>query len=209
VSAPVLIEIVRGCHFKAKPCASCGRAASAHRKTPGEPDSVKHIPGVCVELRRQLGCAECGEAKSAAVHFGAPPSYNAFGGGRGTGAAAQVGAGIKQSYQAILHQKLEASGLPKLGPDEDRVIYAVGEVTFPDDREDRDQGNFRVAIEKALGDALESGGWLRRDNWARYQFGNLSARVVAGESAVRLLLYDRFPELPPFPHRDEQMEMIG
>lgn len=201
---PVLIEVVRGCHFKAKPCRACGRAKSAHHKTPGEPDSVKHIPGVCLELKAQNGCAECGRTKSDPFHFGAPQSYNAFGGGRGTGAAAQVGAGLKQTWQAILQQKLTASDLPVFLDQ----VYAIGEVTFPDDREDRDQGNFRVVIEKALGDALEAGGWLKKDNWARYQFGNLSMRVVPGQSAIRLLLYDTFPEQPPFPHNDEQMELM-
>jgi hypothetical protein len=203
---PVLIEVIRGCHFKAKPCRNCGRAPSAHHKTKGEPDSVKHIPDVCVELKRQLGCAECGRNKSDPFHFGAPQSYNAFGGGRGTGASQQVGASIKQTWQAIFNMKLEESALPKPVPT--GQVYAVGEITFPDDRDDRDQGNFRVAIEKALGDALESGGWIPKDNWARYSFGNLSCRVVPGQSATRLLLYPAFPPMPPFPHRDEQMEMI-
>jgi hypothetical protein len=84
---PVLIEVVRECHFKAKPCRNCGRAVSAHRKDSDDPDSVKHIPGVCVELKRQLGCENCGRNKGDAAHFGAPQSYNAFGSGRGTGAA--------------------------------------------------------------------------------------------------------------------------
>jgi hypothetical protein len=199
---PVLIEIVRVCHFKAKPCASCGRAPSAHRKE-DKNSVVKSIPGVCSELKKQLGCEQCGKAKSHADHFGAPPSYNAFGSGRGTGAAAQVGAGIKQSYEKILREKLAESGLPEWLP----RVYAIGEVTFPDDREDRDQGNFRVAIEKALGDALETAGYIDRDNWPRYQFGNLSYRSVAGESAIRLLLYDEFPEPPPFPDRIQQLEL--
>lgn len=198
---PVIIEVVRGCRFKAKPCRNCGRAASAHQRPKGGGD--KQIPGLCDRLQRQNGCAECGANKGDPVHFGAPASYNAFGGGRGSSAAAQVGASLKQTWQAIFTRALNAAGLPR-GLDR---VYAVGEVTFPDDRADRDQGNFRVLIEKALGDALEDGGWIVSDNWPHYQFGDLAMRISAGESATRLLLTDEFPAVPSFPRTGEQLEI--
>lgn len=203
LDAPVVIEVIRGCHFEAKPCKRCGRAVSAHRRPKGEPNMPKQIPGECDVLQRQNGCAKCGGNKSAAIHYGAPASYNAFGSGRGSSAAAQVGASLKQTWQQILTAKLEEAGVPR-GLER---VYATGEVTFPDNRADRDQGNFRVLIEKALGDALEDGGWITRDTWDRYQFGDLAMRVVPGESATRLLLTDVFPELPAFPRSGEQLQI--
>jgi hypothetical protein len=190
---PVLIEQVRECHFRAKGCRECGRSKAAHRP----------FDGVCDGYRRQHGCARCGRPKSDRAHFGAPPSYNAFGGGRGTGAAAMVGAGLKQSWERIFVDLLAESGLPK-GLER---VYVEGEVTFPDRREDRDQGNFRVVLEKALGDALDHGGWLARDTWDRYQFGQLSMRVVPGESATRLVVFPYFPEraVPEVRRSGEQM----
>lgn len=186
---PVRIEVVRECHFKAKPCKECGRPKAAHRP----------FDDVCEGFRRQHGCARCGRNKSDRAHFGAPPSYNAIGSGRGTGAAALVGASLKQAWQALFREALGETSLPKpLG-----YVLVEGTVTFPD-RGRRDQGNFRVVIEKALGDALVEGGWLDDDDWARYEFGQLSMRVEAGVSATRLVV---FPRLERGPLLGDQMEL--
>jgi len=40
-------------------------------------------------------------------------------------------------------------------------------------RRRRDEGNFRVILEKALGDALVEGGWLKDDTAEQYRFGGL------------------------------------
>ena len=174
---PIRIEQVRRCHFKEKPCKECGRPHSAHRKFD---DSG------CAGFRRQQGCEHCGLAKADLAHFGAPPSYNAVGTGRGSSGAAMVGANLKQAWERLLRELLAESGLPKsLGG-----VYVEGEITFPD-RSRRDQGNYRVILEKALGDALVKGGWLKDDDWTRYEFGQLTQRYQLGESATRLTIFPR------------------
>jgi len=190
---PVQIEVVRDCHFKAKGCKDCGRAKAAHKPFDGE----------CDGFRRQNGCDRCGRPKGDRAHFGAPPSYNAIGSGRGTGGAAMVGASLKQAWQSLLSDLLAASGLPK-GLDR---VYVEGEITFPD-RGRRDQGNYRVILEKALGDALASGQWIRDDDWTQYEFGQLSMRVHPGESATRLVIFPKGREGgPEIARPGEQMEI--
>lgn len=190
---PVRIEVVRECHFKAKACGICGESKS----------HANHSPKKTATCHGQWprGCVRCGRAKSDPAHFGAPASFNAVPLGRGADAASHVGAGLLKTWRAILTTALAETSLPR--PSE--RILAEGEITFPDYREDRDQGNFRVIIEKALGDALEAGGWLSNDDWSRYEFGNLTCRVVPGESATRLTLF-------PFDERmdyrpNEQLEI--
>lgn len=41
-------------------------------------------------------------------------------------------------------------------------------------RRRRDEGNFRVILEKALGDALVEGGWLEDDTSDYYRFGEVT-----------------------------------
>lgn len=167
---PVRIEVVRGCHFKAKGCAMCGapKSSRAHGKD-----------GAC-SFRAQRGCERCGLPKNAQHHLGAPPSMNAWG---------RSGDGfkymnIKDQWQEVFKSRLEEARLPK-GL---RRVYAEGEATFPD-RARRDQGNFRVLIEKALGDALTKGGWLEDDDWSSYEFGNLTQVHEAGQAATRIVLF--------------------
>jgi hypothetical protein len=61
-------------------------------------------------------------------------------------------------------------------------------MTFPDRRR-RDEGNFRFFLEKALGDALVSGGWLADDDGARFSFGSVAFRYERGVRRVRLSLF--------------------
>jgi hypothetical protein len=84
----------------------------------------------------------------------------------------------------VLLPLLEASGLPK-GL---RRVVVEGEVSFPD-RAKRDQGNYRVLLEKVLGDVLVDGGWLDDDDWDRYEFGNLQRRDEGRVSRTRLMLF--------------------
>lgn len=182
VVEPVQLEIVRACQFKAKGCGRCGLPKA---------NKVHHKPekgGTC-EFQRKLGCANCGGNKGAVEHYGAPKSFNVVASGQGSGNA-MIYANMKKTWQELLTQKLVESRLPRgLGR-----VFAEGEITFPDQREDRDQGNFRIVIEKALGDALERGGWLPRDDWTHYEFGGLTQRYQKGESATRIVL---FPAPPP------------
>jgi hypothetical protein len=150
---PVLLEIIRGCHFKAKPNSAAGG--------------------------RRLGCARCGRSKRDDVHYGAPKSINVFGSGN-----PKVYWQEKMRWQELLTAQLEGSGL--LRPL--ARVMVEGEAVFPD-RIKRDQGNHRVIVEKALGDALVVGGWLEDDDWSRYEFGNLFAAYEHGVSATRLTLF--------------------
>jgi hypothetical protein len=136
---------------------------------------------------RKLGCARCGRPKADRFHMGQPPSVNPLVSGAGAGNA-QIYAAQKRQWQSLLIDLLSASGLPR--PLE-RVLVE-GEATFPT-RQRRDQGNHRFLIEKALGDALVEGRWLRDDSWEQYEFGNLMASYEKGVSATRLIL---FPTLP-------------
>jgi hypothetical protein len=195
---PVYVEVRRDCHFKAKPCRACGRPESAHQK--GRPITTVDGGIVCDGLQRQRGCERCGRNKGDVAHFGAPPSYNAIGGGRGTGAAAMVGANLKQTWEGIFREALAKTALPKGLA---RVVVE-GTIVFPTHGR-RDQGNFRVVIEKALGDALVAGGWLSDDRWEMYEFGQLAMEVVPDVSATRLAI---FPMTDRGPIKGEQMGLV-
>jgi hypothetical protein len=189
---PVTLEQIRRCHFKAKGCGNCGLSK-------GHP-SHKKDGGTCV-YKKKLGCAVCGANKGDPVHYGAPQSYNVFTTGPGN-AMALISA--KQAWQAIFFRLLRESDLP-LGLDR---VYVEGEITFPEHNDNRDQGNFRVLIEKALGDALEDGGWIVRDSWEHYEFGGLQKREVPGVSATRLMLFpSAMKPKTEFARSGEQMEL--
>jgi hypothetical protein len=131
---------------------------------------------------RMRGCAVCGEAKTHEGHLGAPPSLNVLGSGNQF-----VYHNMKAAWQALLVERLRESSLPTGLAH----VLAEGECTFPDRRR-RDQGNHRFMLEKALGDALQQGGWLSDDCWESYEFGGLACRFEKGVSRTRLLLFPMF-----------------
>ena len=56
-------------------------------------------------------------------------------------------------------------------------------------RRRRDSGNYRVMLEKALGDALVEGGWLPDDTPEHYEFGGVTftegaAQDVSADAAL-------------------------
>jgi hypothetical protein len=51
-----------------------------------------------------------------------------------------------------------------------KSVMATAALQFKQRRR-RDEGNFRVILEKALGDALVEGGWLADDTADLYRFG--------------------------------------
>jgi hypothetical protein len=179
VVEPVLIEWEQRCSYKSKPCGVCGKPKSnpAHRK----PEKG----GTC-SFRRQLGCARCGKARKDPDHFGAPDTFNAFAGRDPMIYRSQLAA-----MEEMLSPLIAASGLPK-GLD---YVLVEGRVSFGDGRE-RDQGNHRVLLEKALGDVLEADGYLPSDSWDHYEFGGFQREEVAGVSRVSLMLFPRAPEEP-------------
>lgn len=144
-----------------------------------EPVTLEHVRDHAFEKRAKRGCGVCGRAKTHRDHQGAPPSMNFLGSGNQFAYQAQ-----KKVWQEILIEQLERSDVARPLV---RVVVE-GEVTFPDRRK-RDQGNHRFFLEKALGDALVEGGWLEDDDWERYEFGGLSARLEKGVSRTRLLLF--------------------
>ena len=66
-------------------------------------------------------------------------------------------------------------------------VKATATIRFKQRRR-RDEGNFRVILEKALGDALVEGGWLSDDTADLYGFGavELFAPVQKPETIVVL-----------------------
>ena len=125
------------------------------------------------------GCARCGEAKTYRDHLGAPPSLNVFASNGHFVYRAQ-----KHAWQELLVEQIATTGLSQGLAH----VLAEGECTFPT-RTRRDQGNHRFMLEKALGDALQQGGWLEDDDWTSYEFGGLAARYEAGVSRTRLILF--------------------
>jgi hypothetical protein len=65
----------------------------------------------------------------------------------------------------LIRSQLQTSRLPR-GLE---LVVASAELHFPTKRR-RDEGNFRVVIEKALGDVLVRGGWLPDDTPDHYRF---------------------------------------
>lgn len=184
---PVFLEVRAECTaFREKPCKACGLPKSNRAHTPKK-------TATCA-FRAQRGCATCGRFKKDRAHFGAPPSLNVFGSG-------DPGwwQGLKEQWSEVLREELERSDLPRglFG------VFVEGEAVFPQ-AAGRDQGNFRVLLEKALGDVLASGGWIEADTWDRYEFGNLVQRIEPGVSATRLVLMPRdAPVVLPAPESRE------
>lgn len=125
------------------------------------------------------GCAVCNGAKLHPDHLGAPPSLNVLGDGNRF-----VYRALKTAWESLLLERLRDSNLPK-GLTH---VLVEGECTFPD-RRGRDQGNHRFMLEKALGDALQQGGYLPDDTWSFYEFGGLAQRYEHGVSRTRLLIF--------------------
>lgn len=176
---PVAIEHTLVCSFKAKTCGLCDKPKSnpVHRKK-----NVQEGKPFCA-FKRRNGCAHCGKAKNDPDHLGAPESFNVFASG---GWEAYQGA--KKRWHVVLDPLLRAGELP-LGL---AHVMVEGECSFGDDRE-RDQGNHRVVIEKALGDVLVEGGWLAGDKWHQYEFGGLRRVEEPGVNRIRLMLFPSAP----------------
>lgn len=144
-----------------------------------EPVTLEVVRDHVFEKQAKRGCAACKGAKTAICHAGAPPSMNVLGSGNQF-----VYQAHKKAWQEALIAQLEQADLRR---PLNRVVVE-GEVTFPDRRK-RDQGNHRFFLEKALGDALVTGGWLADDDWERFEFGGLAQSYEKGVSRTRLMLF--------------------
>jgi hypothetical protein len=93
---------------------------------------------------------------------GTPPSFNAV----GLRSHWSVGRRHKRQWQEWLGTALMVAGVPRGLIS----VTATAELHFKQKRR-RDEGNFRVIPEKALGDALVEGRWLEDDTPEHYSFG--------------------------------------
>jgi len=91
-----------------------------------------------------------------------PPSLNAIAGRSNRFAFSRA----KKQWQRDLGVGLMALGVPR----NLNRVEASAVLTFTTNRR-RDEGNFRVLLEKALGDALVEGRWLDDDTPDHYRFG--------------------------------------
>lgn len=114
---------------------------------------------------------------------GTPKSFNQI----GYRSHWAIGQREKQNWQgwfalALMEQKV---------PRKLKHVEAKATLRFKQRRR-RDSGNFRVILEKALGDALVEGGWLPDDTSDLYSFGavDLLAPVDRPETIV-VLDYER------------------
>lgn len=100
---------------------------------------------------------------------GTPPSYN-----RTAHAHWTLNRRVKQDWQQSCEIVLMEAGVPK-GL---QLVTATARLFFKQRRR-RDEGNFRVILEKALGDALTNGGWLPDDTPEHYRFGKVELLAPA------------------------------
>lgn len=107
---------------------------------------------------------------------GTPPSYNVTG-----HAHWRTVHRHKKKWQSDIETALMLAGVPRgLGS-----VLVSGRLEFTQKRR-RDEGNFRVILEKSCGDALVAGGWLEDDTADHYQFGKVE--LVAPAPRARTLL---------------------
>ncbi|HYJ22610.1 MAG TPA: hypothetical protein VEW07_11390 [Solirubrobacterales bacterium] len=119
---------------------------------------------------------------------GTPPSFNQI----GYRSHWAVGQRHKKQWQEWISIALMEQAVPRgLMAGGLKLVTATATLRFKQRRR-RDEGNFRVIIEKALGDALVQGGWLADDTAEQYRFGalNLYAPVDKPETII-VLDYER------------------
>lgn len=79
-------------------------------------------------------------------------------------------------------------------------------VLYPPTAHKRDEGNFRTILEKALGDALQAGGWLPDDTPEHFTFG----RLTFGEKRKpALTVVELVVSLAPSAHATERSAWGG
>jgi hypothetical protein len=151
---------------------------------------------------KRIGCEVCKRAKLDPAHLGAPPSLNEG----GSGMDRMAYQALKKAWGGVMRAQLEMLDLPR--PCES--IYVECLVGFDQYRE-RDQGNLRWMIEKALGDELVDGGWLASDcifPAARYEFGGLRGEHTPGQSWTRFRLFASLTPPTPAPRNTRQGSLL-
>ena len=110
-----------------------------------------------------------------------PPSFNA--GMVGGGKVPWQYIKTKKAWEGNLMVMLIRAKVPRhVG-----LIVASADMRFKSNRR-RDEGNYRVMLEKALGDTLTAGGWLEDDTPDHYRFEALTILEERGDprTVVRL-----------------------
>lgn len=113
------------------------------------------------------------------VYEDVPPSFNVVGARQGGIAFHRQ----KKRWQGIFEDLMLATGFPR---DWEEIVCSA-ELQFPEKRK-RDEGNFRVLIEKALGDALVNGGWIEDDDYEHYRFERVKFSQQPGSKLTRVSL---------------------
>lgn len=142
------------------------------------------------------GCVHCNGAQNARAHLGCVPSFN----DGGSGMDRMAYQTLKKAWQWAWADALQASGLPR-GLHSVHVEFTLG---FQN-RQGRDEDNFRWFFAKCLGDALQRGydddklgihvpgGWLEKDTFwpeRRYTVGNPNGELAGkGRTFTRALLF--------------------
>lgn len=115
---------------------------------------------------------------------GTPPSLNATGASR--------------SWQRFYREKKKWQGFCIIALLEMKVpkgaarVEATAKLRFPTTRR-RDEGNFRVVLEKALGDALQLHGTIADDTPDQFSFGKVTFDEEKGEGLTIVELELVFP----------------
>lgn len=115
---------------------------------------------------------------------GTPPSYNAASMARG--AHWSAGRKVKREWEETLGTALMVARVPR----DVLRVEASAQLLFAR-RARRDSGNFRVLLEKALGDCLTAGGWLPDDTPDRYEFNAVTFDVGKPPTTLITLTYYR------------------
>ena len=109
---------------------------------------------------------------------GTPPSYNQTAHAHWT-----VNRKVKQDWQRHCELALMVARVPR-GLE---VVTATARLFFKERRR-RDEGNFRVILEKALGDALTNGRWLPDDTPEHYRFGAVELLAPSSVALTEITL---------------------
>lgn len=112
---------------------------------------------------------------------GIPPSYN-----KTAHAHWRKVAQVKQEWQQFCEIALMEARVPR-GLE---LVEASAKIYFKQRRR-RDEGNFRVVVEKCLGDALVNGKWLPDDVPDHYRFGVVECLAPDPTPHVELTLLVR------------------
>lgn len=114
---------------------------------------------------------------------GTPPSLNAV----GYRSHWAVGRKHKLQWQGYIALALMEQKVPRRL----KRVEATATLRFKQRRR-RDEGNHRVLVEKALGDALVEGGWLPDDDSELYSFGRVELMApVERPETILILDYER------------------